>query len=254
MLGADALHPKIEVEEGLEHSAYEPVDGEADAPILRATLEPAEMLAFGRLAAPHGRYEGDPIHRLGYTADARLVTVAQTVAIDRSRTLRGAVAGALAAGVWAAQVPLDRRVFGCDYDDVELLGKAVTRGPAWPVVGVALHVQNGALFGAAYANLAPRLPLPSWARGPFVALLEHAVTWPLTAASDRLHPARDELPKAFGSGRALAQATWRHMLFGVVLGELERRLNAEEAVEIPDYEEIISSNGHGNLEHAATAS
>lgn len=180
--------------------------------------------------------------------------MAQTVAIDRSRTLRGAVAGGLAAAVWAAQVPLDRRVFGCDYDDIELLGKAVTRGPAWPAVGLALHLQNGALFGAAYANLAPRLPLPSWGRGPFAALLEHAITWPLTAASDRLHPARDEMPRAFGSGRALAQATWRHLLFGVVLGELERRLNAEEAVEIPDYEEIISSNGHGNLEHAATAS
>ena len=173
--------------------------------------------------------------------------------VDRSRTLRGAVAGALAAAVWAAQVPLDRRVFGCDYDDVELLGKAVTRGPAWPAVGVALHLQNGALFGAGYAELAPRLPLPSWARGPFVALAEHAVTWPLTALTDRFHPARDDMPKAFSSPRALAQATWRHLLFGVVMGEVERRLNAEPAVEIPDYEEIISSNGHGNLEHAATA-
>ena len=28
--------------------------------------------------------------------------------------------------------------------------------------------------------------------------------------------------------RALAQATWRHLLFGVVLGELERRLNRPE--------------------------
>lgn len=176
------------------------------------------------------------------------------MAIDRSRSLRGALAGALAAGVWAAQIPLDRRVFDCDYDDIELLGKAVTRGPAWPAVGVALHLQNGALFGAGYAELAPRLPLPSWARGPFVALLEHAVTWPLAALSDRLHPARDDMPKAFGSGRAFAQATWRHLLFGLVLGEVERRLNAEEAAQIPDYEDVISSNGHGNLEHAATAS
>ena len=47
-------------------------------------------------------------------------------------------------------------VFGVPYDDEELLGKAVTRGPAWPPVGVALHVANGALFGAVYANVAPR--------------------------------------------------------------------------------------------------
>ena len=29
----------------------------------------------------------------------------------------------VAAGVWAAQQPLDKRVFECGYDDVELLGK-----------------------------------------------------------------------------------------------------------------------------------
>jgi hypothetical protein len=49
-------------------------------------------------------------------------------------------------------------------------------------------------------------------------------SWPATALSDRLHPARAELPRLWRSRRALAQATWRHILFGVVLGELERRL------------------------------
>ena len=41
-------------------------------------------------------------------------------------------AGAVGAAVWAAQQPLDKRVFGCDYDDVELLGKPVTRGANGP--------------------------------------------------------------------------------------------------------------------------
>ena len=174
--------------------------------------------------------------------------------IDYGKTLRGAVAGALAAGVWAAQMPLDKRAFGSDFDDVALLGKALTRGPAWPVAGWALHLQNGALFGAAYANLAPRLPLPSWARGPVAASAENILTWPLTALTDRLHPARKEMPALLTSPRALAQSTWRHLLFGVVLGELERRLNAQDPVEVPDYSEIISSNGHGRREHIATAS
>ncbi len=93
--------------------------------------------------------------------------------LDRAKTTRGALAGAVAAGVWAAQQPLDKPVFGVDYDDVELLGKAFTRGPAWPVAGTAIHLANGALVGAAYASLAPRLPLPSWSRGPLVALAEH---------------------------------------------------------------------------------
>ena len=62
------------------------------------------------------------------------------MAIDRTRTLRGALAGAAAAAVWAAQQPLDQRVFGVPYDDTELLGKWLTRGRAWRAVGLALHV------------------------------------------------------------------------------------------------------------------
>lgn len=174
------------------------------------------------------------------------------MAIDRAQTLRGALAGALAAGVWAAQQPLDQRVFGCDYDDTELLGKLVTRGPAWPFVGAAMHLVNGALFGALYANVAPRVPAPSWARGPAAGLAEHAATWPFTPLTDALHPARADLPKLFGSPRALAQATWRHLLFGTVLGEVERRLNAPPDPELPPYEDVVSSNGHGTMHPTPT--
>ena len=41
------------------------------------------------------------------------------MALNGTRTLRGALAGATAAAVWAAQSPLDKRVFGVDYDDVD---------------------------------------------------------------------------------------------------------------------------------------
>jgi len=173
--------------------------------------------------------------------------------IDRAKTFRGAFAGAVAAGVWLAQQPLDKPVFGVDYDDSELLGKAFTRGRSWPVVGAAIHLGNGALMGAAYSNLAPRMALPSWTRGPIVALAEHLATWPLTIAVDRVHPARDELPRLAGSARAFAQATWRHLLFGIVMGELERRLNAPADQDIPPYEHVVSSNGHGTLEHIGVA-
>jgi hypothetical protein len=175
------------------------------------------------------------------------------MAVDPTQTARGALAGAVGAGVWALQQPLDKRVFGVAYDDVELLGKLATRGPAWAPVGMALHVTNGAVFGAAYANLAPRLPLPSWARGPFVALVENFVTWPLAGLMEHLHPARKELPRIAGNPRALAQATWRHVLFGVVMGELERRLNAPASTDVPPYDHVVSSNGHGSLEHAMPA-
>ena len=114
-----------------------------------------------------------------------------------------------------------------------------------------MHLANGAVFGAAYANVAPRMPLPSWARGPVAALAEHVATWPLTAVTDRIHPARDELPARVRRARARSpRPTWRHLLFGLVLGELERRLNAPPDPEVPTYEHVVSSNGHGDLEHA----
>lgn len=141
--------------------------------------------------------------------------------------LRGAIAGILAAAAWAVQQPLDKRFFHCRFDDVELLGKALTRGPRWQGIGTAVHLANGAVFGILYTHLCPRLHrLPAWARGPAVALGEHLASWPATALTDRFHPARAELPQLRRSRRAFAQATWRHLLFGVLLGEFERRVGS----------------------------
>jgi hypothetical protein len=75
----------------------------------------------------------------------------------------------------------------------------------------------------------------------------------LSFVSDRWHPARGDLPTLGGNRRAFAQATWRHLLFGFVLGELERRLNAEPEVEPPQPETDYASNGHGSLEHGVYA-
>lgn len=174
-------------------------------------------------------------------------------AVDRTRTLRGAFSGGLAAAAWAFAQPLDKVLFGSDYDDVELLGRAVISGDGWYPAGVAMHISNGALFGALYANVAPVLPLPPVLRGPTVALSEHLALWPLTLVSDRWHPARKQLPELAGNRRAFAQATVRHLLFGLVLGELERRLNAApEPAPLLTAQEV-SSNGHGSLEHAMPA-
>jgi hypothetical protein len=136
----------------------------------------------------------------------------------------GALAGALAAAVWAAQQPLDKRAFRSRYDDVELLGKLITRGRWWPLAGLALHLANGAAFGAGYALVRPRLPTAGWASGLVVAQVEHAGLWPLGRLTDRHHPARRELPRLTADRRAFAQATWRHALFGIVLGEAEARI------------------------------
>jgi hypothetical protein len=170
--------------------------------------------------------------------------------MELRRTMGGAVAGAVAAAVWAAQQPLDKRVFGSRYDDVELLGKLFTRGSGWHAAGLATHMANGAVFGATYALVRPLVPVPPVAAGAAAGLTEHAAFWPLGRLIDRHHPARSELEPMSGNRRAFAQATWRHLLFGLVLGELERRVNA--AGEFEPLEGVpVSSNGHGNIEHAA---
>ena len=45
--------------------------------------------------------------------------------------MRAAAAGATAATIWALEEPLDQQLLRCDYSDVALLGKAVTRGSGW---------------------------------------------------------------------------------------------------------------------------
>ena len=165
------------------------------------------------------------------TRAARAVTLR---GVDLKRSLNGAIAGGLAATVWAAQQPADKRAFDSGYDDVELLGKLVTRGDAWPVAGLALHVANGALFGAVYAQLRPFLPGPPRSGAVTMAMAEHLALWPLGRLVGPLPPGAQGAARRSGATRrAFAQATWRHALFGVVLGELERRLNADREEEPP---------------------
>jgi hypothetical protein len=131
------------------------------------------------------------------------------------RMLRGAAAGAIAAGVWAAQERADMRVFGVDYSYSELLAKPFGGSPA---IGVPLHLANGAAFGAAYALVARRVGGPGWLKGAAAGMAEHLATWPLT----RFLPGVD----LYGNHKAFAQAVWRHLLFGVLLGATEERLKS----------------------------
>ena len=125
--------------------------------------------------------------------------------------LRAAGAGAAAAAVWALQEPLDRRVFGVDYSDVRLLGRIVGRGPR---VGFVVHVANGAAFGVAFEEVRRRVAVEPRRLAVGMALVEHVALWPLIAVVESRSLATD--PRAF------AQATWRHALFGAVLGRLAR--------------------------------
>src|SRR5213082_2233185 len=104
-----------------------------------------------------------------------------------SSRARAAAAGAAAATVWGLLEPLDERLFRSDYRDVALLGKLVTRGRGWQAAGFVLHAANGALV-------------------------------------DAKHPRRGErhLPPLLRL-RRFAQETFRHAVFGLVLGSLVER-------------------------------
>ena len=136
--------------------------------------------------------------------------------------LRSALAGSAAALVWAGQEPLDQRVFGCDYSDVAVLGKGVTRGRHWRTAGLAVHALDGAAFGLAFHEARRRLPIEQRRLALSMALMEHLLLYPLCFLVDRYHPARGQqgVPPLLTNRRAFAQATWRHAVFGAVLGRL----------------------------------
>jgi hypothetical protein len=141
-----------------------------------------------------------------------------------SSRFRSAAAGAFAATIWGLAEPLDQRLLRCDYSDIALLGKALTRGPRWRLAGFALHALNGAIFGLVFDEVGRRVRVEPRRLAVAMAVGEHVVLYPLGAVADRWHPARGEpgLPRLVWNGRAYAQATWRHLLFGLVLARAAR--------------------------------
>ena len=134
---------------------------------------------------------------------------------------RSAAAGAAAATAWGLAEPLDMRLLRWDYSDIALLGKFVTRGRGWRAAGFAVHAVNGAIFGLAYHELRRRVPADPRRLALALALAEHLALYPLGYFVDRHHPARGEPGLApMLTPRAFVQETWRHALFGWVLGRL----------------------------------
>jgi hypothetical protein len=122
-----------------------------------------------------------------------------------SPRIRAAAAGAIAATVWGLQERFDRRVFGCDFSDVELLGRGRRS------VGYVVHAANGAVFGLAFDAVRQRVDLEQQRLALVLALAEHVALWPLMGLVDR---------SLLTSRRAFALEMWRHALFGLVLGRL----------------------------------
>lgn len=133
----------------------------------------------------------------------------------RSTALRGALAGAAAASAWAAVEPVAARVAATGYTDVRLLGRMLSERH-WAVAGTAVHLANGAAFGALFAL--------AGARGPRAGLAwagaETLATWPGMAVLDRIHPdcRSGRRPRLLTDRRVFAQEVAMHSLFGALLG------------------------------------
>jgi hypothetical protein len=136
--------------------------------------------------------------------------------------LQAAAAGAGAAAAWGLVEPLDRRLFRFPYSDIALLGKLVTRTGSWQRVGWVMHLANGAVAGLVFWALYEWIGGNLFWLAVAFGVVEHVLTYPLTLLTDRYHPARGTagVPPMARSGRGFAQATFRHVLFGVVLGAL----------------------------------
>jgi hypothetical protein len=132
--------------------------------------------------------------------------------------VRGAITGAIAAAVWVAAEPLGQRIFRTPYSDVRLLGALVPARAPWRRVGIAVHLANGALFGAIFG----RMGGGGWRQGVLAAELENIVLWPAMALVDRIHPDRrsGSWPPLVSNPRVFAYEATMHALFGVVLGLL----------------------------------
>ena len=81
---------------------------------------------------------------------------------------------------------------------------------------------NGAVFGLVYDEARRRLAVEPRRLALEMALGEHVALYPLAFFLDRYHPARGQpgIPPLLANGRAYAQATIRHAIFGLVLGRL----------------------------------
>ena len=97
------------------------------------------------------------------------------------------------------------RLFRCDYSDTALLGRGNR------VLGFAVHAANGAAFGLFFDAVRERVDIDQRRLALALALAESTLSWPFIAIVDR---------NLVRSRRGFAQATYRHALFGIILGRL----------------------------------
>ena len=213
VLAPDARQPEVEVEERLEHRPRRASRRSGSRPRSRARAWhagdapwPLAIRSLQRRTQPGAaRYSAA---RWPSTAHARCAARSPGASPPR----------------WLAQQPLDKRVFGSRLRRRRAARPRSSRAAARPAVGALPARRRTARCSAPlYANVAPQ---PAGRRAAARAARRR---WPSTSGRGRRSALVDAARSLRRRGRAFAQAAWRHLLFGLVLGELERRLNPPAA-------------------------
>ena len=196
-LAPNPAHPKIDAKERLQDRPHQPVN---DSICTRFPSPSVQRLVNSlHIGVP---VPGLPVTVAGLGHCHRPDPHAQRRRLRRDRG--GRVGAAATARQARVRQPLRRR---------RAAGKAIIRGEGWYPLGFALHMHNGALFGAAYANVAPSLPIaprspPRASRGAHRAL-------------DHLAPRRTVSPLPSGPPAAAGDGAQSP---GVRSGDVARRL------------------------------
>jgi len=134
------------------------------------------------------------------------------------RAVRVGLAGAVAAGCWAAVEPLLSRATGGYHRQARLLGGLVAPNGPWRAIGLAAHLGNGAAFALVF----DRLGCAGVRQGAIAAEAENAALWPLVSVLDRIHPdvRSGAWPPLAREPHAAAQEVLGHAVFGAVMGAL----------------------------------
>ena len=128
------------------------------------------------------------------------------------------MAGIVAAGAWIAVEPATRRLTGGTHRELRLISGTIAGKRGGNALGLAVHLANGAAFGAAFRRLGGH----GVRRAVVAAQVENAILWPGMAVVDRIHPdvRSGAWPRLVSDPGTIAQEIASHVVFGVVLGAL----------------------------------
>lgn len=138
------------------------------------------------------------------------------------RAISGAIAGIVGGLAHAAMNEIDRRVLNYNADDLIMLGGIFTDDSNLARrVGLGMHLNFAAMFGAAYGVLLyPKNSDDALRKAVGFAMFENVTLFPLGVLVDGHHPyAKAGRSDKFFNPTSFVQASLRHLTLGVGIGK-----------------------------------